>query len=77
MEVLSIGEVEKAKSKRSHPFIVRDQPFYSLIPTGKLGKKGLIFGPFVDENQKHHQNRIQNKIFLTLTMQIFFQIRLT
>ena len=77
MGVLSIGEVEKAISKRSHPFIVRDQPFYSLIATGKLGKKGLIFGPFVDENQKHHQNRIQNNIFLTLTMQIFFQIRLT
>ena len=47
MEVLSISEVEKAKSKRSRPFVVRDQPFYSIIPTGKLGKKCLIFGPFV------------------------------
>ena len=72
MGVLSIGEVEKAKSERSCPFVVRDQPFYSIIPTGKLGKKCLIFVPFVDKNQKHHQNRFQNKIFLTLAMQIFF-----
>ena len=76
MGFLSVGKVDKAKSKRSLPFVVRDQPCYSLIPTGKLGKKGLIFGSFVDKNQKHH-NRIQNKIFLTLAMQIFFQIRLT